>query len=310
MTDPRALRPPAAVPRAMTIAGSDSGGGAGIQADLKTFNALRVFGTSALTALTAQNTEGVHGVHLVPPEFVAAQIDAVLDDIGTDAVKTGMLATADIVAAVAERLTYWRGRLSPFPVVVDPVMIAKSGAPLLDEPARAAVREALLPLATVVTPNRHEAEQLTGLRIRSVDDARRAAAEIKAMGPAWVVVKGGHVDEDGPEAIDILYDGQEWRELGAERLSTSSTHGTGCTFSAAIAAYLARGEAVPQAVALAKQYITGAIRHAFPLGRGHGPTNPFYPWDEPGVPAPTGADGSRRTTGSAEEALRQTTSRE
>ncbi|HEY8393648.1 MAG TPA: bifunctional hydroxymethylpyrimidine kinase/phosphomethylpyrimidine kinase [Thermaerobacter sp.] len=291
MTDPQAPRPPASVPRAMTIAGSDSGGGAGIQADLKTFNALRVFGTSALTALTAQNTEGVQGVHLVPPEFVAAQIDAVLDDIGTDAVKTGMLATAEIVSAVAERLAYWRRRLGPFPLVVDPVMIAKSGAPLLDEPARATVREVLLPLATVVTPNRHEAQQLTGLRIASLDDARRAAAEIKAMGPAWVVVKGGHVDEDGSEVVDVLYDGREWRELRAERLRTTSTHGTGCTFSAAIAAYLARGEDVPDAVARAKRYITGAIRHAFPLGRGHGPTNPFYPWDEPGDggPAPGGA---------------------
>jgi len=272
----------------MTIAGSDSGGGAGIQADLKTFNALRVFGTSALTALTAQNTVGVQGVHLVPPDFVAAQIDAVLDDIGTDAVKTGMLATADIVAAVAERLTYWRRRLGPFPVVVDPVMIAKSGAPLLDEPARAAVRETLLPLATVVTPNRHEAQQLTGLRVESLDDARRAAAEIKAMGPQWVVVKGGHLAEEGDEAVDILYDGRQWQELRAERIRTTSTHGTGCTFSAAIAAYLARGEDVPGAVALAKRYITGAIRHAFPLGHGHGPTNSFYPWDEPGQLAPGG----------------------
>ncbi|MCG0239705.1 MAG: bifunctional hydroxymethylpyrimidine kinase/phosphomethylpyrimidine kinase [Firmicutes bacterium] len=308
MTDPRALRPPASVPRAMTIAGSDSGGGAGIQADLKTFNALRVFGTSALTALTAQNTEGVHGVHLLPAEFVTAQIDVVLDDIGTDAVKTGMLATADIVAAVAERLAYWRRRLGPFPVVVDPVMIAKGGAPLLDASAQAALREALLPLATVVTPNRHEAEQLTGLRIQSLDDARRAAAAIKAMGPAWVVVKGGHVDEEGSEAVDLLYDGQQWQELRAERIRTASTHGTGCTFSAAIAAYLARGEGVPRAVALAKRYITGAIRHAFPLGRGHGPTNPFYPWDEPGAPA--GADGSRSANRSAEEALRQTMGRE
>nr|WP_083816815.1 bifunctional hydroxymethylpyrimidine kinase/phosphomethylpyrimidine kinase [Thermaerobacter marianensis] len=265
----------------MTIAGSDSGGGAGIQADLKTFNALRVFGTSAITALTAQNTEGVRDVHLVPPEMVAAQIDAVLDDIGTDAAKTGMLGTTAIVEAVAERVRFWRQRLGPFPLVVDPVMIAKSGAPLLDEPARAAIREHLLPLATVVTPNRHEAEELTGLEIRSLADARRAAAALHALGPAWVVVKGGHVEEGSAEAVDVVFDGHEWHELRAPRIATRSTHGTGCTFSAAITAYLARGYPVLAALQAAKAYITDAIRHAPAIGRGHGPTSSFYPW-EPG----------------------------
>ena len=277
-------------PRALTIAGSDSGGGAGIQADLKTFNALRVFGTSALTALTAQNTEGVHGVHLVPPEMVAAQIDAVLDDIGTDAAKTGMLATTAIVEAVAERVAYWRRRLGPFPLVVDPVMIAKSGAPLLDEPARAAIRTRLLPLATVITPNRHEAEELSGLPIRSLADARRAAQALHALGPAWVVVKGGHVEEGSPEAVDVVFDGREWHELRAPRIATRSTHGTGCTFSAAITAYLARGYPVPVALQKAKAYITGAIRHAPAIGRGHGPTSSFYPWDAPGEPGEGGGD--------------------
>ncbi len=266
-------------PRAMTIAGSDSGGGAGIQADLKTFNALRVFGTSAITALTAQNTEGVRDVHLVPPGMVAAQIDAVLDDIGTDAAKTGMLGTTVIVETVAERIGYWRDRLGPFPLVVDPVMIAKSGAPLLDEPAREAVRRLLLPLATVITPNRHEAEELAGVPIRTLDDARRAAQVLHGLGPAWVVVKGGHVAEDSADAVDVVYDGRDWHLLRAPRIATRSTHGTGCTFSAAITAYLARGYGVLDALRAAKIYITGAIRHAPAIGRGHGPTCSFYPWE-------------------------------
>lgn len=284
--------PAAPPPRAMTIAGSDSGGGAGIQADLKTFNALRVFGTSAITALTAQNTEGVRDVHLVPPEMVAAQIDAVLDDIGTDAAKTGMLGTTAIVEAVAERIRYWRDRLGPFPLVVDPVMIAKSGAPLLDEPARDAVRRLLLPLATVLTPNRHEAEELSGIPVRSLDDARRAARALHALGARWAVVKGGHVAEDAAEAVDVVYDGREWHLLRAPRIVTRSTHGTGCTFSAAITAYLARGYPVLRALQEAKAYITEAIRRAPAIGRGHGPTCSFYPWEPAAGPASAAAAAS------------------
>ena len=290
---------PTPTPRALTIAGSDSGGGAGIQADIKTFNALRVFGTSAITALTAQNTEGVRDVHLVPPEMVAAQIDAVLDDIGTDAAKTGMLGTTAIVEAVAERVRFWRDRLGPFPLVVDPVMIAKSGAPLLDEPAREAVRRLLLPLATVITPNRHEAEELAGMAIRTLDDARRAAQVLHALGPAWVVVKGGHVEETSAEAIDVVYDGRRWYTLRALRIDTRSTHGTGCTFSAAITAYLARGYPVLEALHAAKEYITGAIRHAPAIGRGHGPTCSFYPWEPepPDEPAAAGQSPPPRRGG-------------
>jgi hydroxymethylpyrimidine/phosphomethylpyrimidine kinase len=257
------------VPRAMTIAGSDSGGGAGIQADLKTFTALGVFGTSAITALTAQNTTGVAGVMEVAPEFVVAQIDAIMSDIGTDAAKTGMLASAAIVEAVAAAVRRWGIER----LVVDPVMIAKSGAPLLRPDAMDALRRALLPAALVVTPNLHEAGALLGRPVRTLAEAREAARAIHAMGPRHVVVKGGHL-EDSDRSVDVLFDGRAFEEFAAPRAQTRHTHGTGCIFSAAIAAHLARGQDVPGAVARAKELITAAIAGGLPLGRGHGPADP------------------------------------
>jgi len=254
---------------AMTIAGSDSGGGAGIQADLKTFAALGVYGTSVLTAITAQNTVGVTGVHEIPVDMVAAQIEAVITDIGADAVKTGMLASSAIIETVARELAHFRvDRL-----VVDPVMVAKSGDTLLREEAVDVMRRSLIPLATVVTPNIHEAETLTGLRIESERDARRAAEKIVSMGARAVVVKGGHLP--GPP-VDLLYDGREFYSFSGPRIETRNTHGTGCTFASAIAAGLAKEMEMADAVAMAKEYVTEAIRRSFDVGRGHGPLNHFY----------------------------------
>jgi hydroxymethylpyrimidine/phosphomethylpyrimidine kinase len=257
--------------KAMTIAGSDSGGGAGIQADLKTFSALGVYGTSAITALTAQNTRGVWGIHEAPPEFVAAQIDAVLDDIGADAVKTGMLASAAIIEAVVDRLRAHRvSRL-----VVDPVMVAKGGDRLLRESAVESLRTLLLPIATVVTPNIPEAETIVGFSIATDDDVRRAARAIHELGAAAVVVKGGHRQGD---AVDILFDGREYHEYRSARIATKHTHGTGCTFAAAVAAGLATGLGIRESVAEAKAYLTGAIAAAVPIGGGISPVHHFYRW--------------------------------
>lgn len=257
------------VKRAMTIAGSDSGGGAGVQADLKTFAALGVYGTSALTAITAQNTLGVTAVLELHPDLVAAQINAVLSDIGTDAVKTGMLANSGIIQVVADRA---RG-YSFSNLVVDPVMVAKGGDRLLQEEAVEALRNLLIPLATVVTPNLPEAAVLLGRSVESLEDARQAARDIVAMGAKSAVVKGGHLQGD---AVDVFYDGRELREFAAPRVDTTSTHGTGCTFASAIAAGLAQGMAVEDAVARAKEYVTEAIRNSFSLGGGHGPLNHFF----------------------------------
>ncbi len=255
--------------RALTIAGSDSGGGAGIQADLKTFAALGVYGSSALTAVTAQNTLGVTAVVELSPDVVAAQIDAVMSDIGADAVKTGMLANSDIIRTVSEKV-----REHAFDnLVVDPVMVAKGGDRLLREEAVDALRNLLLPLAAVVTPNLPEASVLVGRSVESLEDARRAARDIVDMGARSVVVKGGHLQGD---AIDVFYDGAQFRELAAPRIETTSTHGTGCTFASAIAAGLAQGMGMEDAVARAKEYVTEAIRSAFPLGGGHGPLHHFH----------------------------------
>ena len=262
------------MPSVLTIAGSDSSAGAGIQADLKTFAALGVYGSSALTAITAQNTLGVTAVHELPPEMVAAQIDAVVSDIRPEAVKTGMLANAPIIDAVARKVR--EHALSN--LVVDPVMVAKSGDPLLRREAVTALRELLLPLATVVTPNLPEAEVLTGRHLDSSDAIRRAAEDIVALGAQAVVVKGGH--REGSVAIDLLYDGRQFREYSAPRIETTSTHGTGCTFASAIAAFLARGEPLAEAVGHAKEYLTEALRHAYPIGHGHGPVHHFYRWWE------------------------------
>ncbi|MBI3979551.1 MAG: bifunctional hydroxymethylpyrimidine kinase/phosphomethylpyrimidine kinase [Chloroflexi bacterium] len=257
--------------RALTIAGSDSGGGAGIQADLKTFAALGVYGASVLTAVTAQNTRGVRAIHEIPPADVAAQIDAVLDDIGADAVKTGMLASAPIIRAVVERLAAYRVEQ----LVVDPVMVAKSGDPLLRADAVDALRQELLPLALVVTPNIPEAEVLVGRTLTSDADLRAAAEAIHAFGPRYVVVKGGHRPGD---AVDLLYDGRQFTELAARRIPTPHTHGTGCTFASAIAAGLAKGLSVAEAVAAAKEYLTGAIQAAVAIGAGASPVHHFYRW--------------------------------
>ena len=261
MTTPRA--------RAMTIAGSDSGGGAGIQADLKTFAALGVYGTSALTAITAQNTVGVTAVHEIPTDVITAQIDAVLDDIGADAVKTGMLSSSPIIECVAQAVQ----RHEVQRLVVDPVMVAKSGDSLLREDAIDSLRSLLLPLAAVVTPNIPEAEALTSRAITSPEDARAAAREIVNLGCRSVVVKGGHLD--GP-ATDLFFDGVAFREFTSPRIDTKNTHGTGCTFASAVAAGLAQGMTPVDAVALAKEYVTEAIRQSFPIGQGHGPLNHFW----------------------------------
>ena len=257
------------VPTALTIAGSDSGGGAGIQADLKTFAALGVYGTSALTAITAQNTVGVTAVHEIPAGVIAAQIEAVISDIGADAVKTGMLSSSAIVEVVARELR----RHGVERLVVDPVMIAKSGDALLKQEAVEALRTRLVPLAAVVTPNIPEAEVLTGMTITSQEDMRRAARQILGMGARGVVVKGGHLE--GP-ATDLFYDGSDFHEFTAPRIDTVNTHGTGCTFASAIAAGLAQGLPVIDAVAQAKEYVTEAIRQSFPIGQGHGPLNHFF----------------------------------
>jgi len=263
---------------ALTIAGSDSGGGAGIQADLKTFAALGVYGLSALTAITAQNTEGVRTALELPPTMVSSQIDAVLEDIGADVAKTGMLASAAVIEAVAESVRKWQLCL-----VVDPVMRAKGGDPLLAPQAVETLRSTLLPLAEVITPNLPEAEVLIGRSIETIDEMKEAARIIHGQGARHVVVKGGH---RAAEPIDIYFDGEHSVELRAERLVTRHTHGTGCTFSAAIAALLARGWPVAEAIAGAKQYITGAIRHAPGLGRGHGPVEHFWMYAEQGEATP------------------------
>ncbi len=250
---------------ALTIAGSDSGGGAGIQADLKTFQAFGVFGTSAITAITAQNTLGVHAVLALPPALVRAQIDAVVTDIGADAVKIGMLANAAIAREVADALRAHGLRH----VVLDPVMIAKGGASLLDQDAVAVLRETLIALATVVTPNVPEAEVLTGVHITTPAHMVEAARALVALGARAALIKGGHLAE-GP-AVDILFDGHTITELRAPRVVSRHTHGTGCTFSSAVAARLARGDDLAVAARTAKAYVTKAIAQAPGLGHGHGP---------------------------------------
>jgi hydroxymethylpyrimidine/phosphomethylpyrimidine kinase len=264
-------------PKALTIAGSDSGGGAGIQADLKTFAALGVYGTSALTAITAQNTRAVLAIAEVPEEVVALQIDAVLEDIGADAVKTGMLSSAAIVETVADRIEAWDAR----PLVVDPVMVAKSGDNLLQPAAVRAVQRTLLPLALVVTPNIPEAIVLSGRPVGTLAEMQDAARAIAGLGPRFVVIKGGH--REG-EPTDLVFDGEEFTELTAERVDTTNTHGTGCTFAAAIAAYLAHGLEPLPAIAAAKQYLTEALRQSYPIGAGHSPVNHFHGVALPAVP--------------------------
>ena len=255
---------------ALTIAGSDSSGGAGVQADLKTFAAHHVHGVCAITAVTAQNTVGITTVETISPVVVSAQIDSVLGDFDVKAVKTGMLATRSLVTEVCGRLEAY----SRIPVVVDPVMISTSGHRLLDDDAVELVRTRLLPIARVVTPNRLEAEALTGHSIDSFASAAQASTRLRELGATAVVITGGHFD--GPDAVDLLDDGTKVVELRGPKIEGPPTHGTGCTFAASIAAGLARGVALADAVAEAKRYIEGAIRHAGPLGQGPDIINHFW----------------------------------
>jgi hydroxymethylpyrimidine/phosphomethylpyrimidine kinase len=254
----------------LTIAGSDSSGGAGIQADLKTFMALDVYGTTAITAVTAQNTLGVTGLAMIDADLVTAQIEAVASDIEIHATKTGMLGTAAIVEAVAAAVQ----ELDLPLLVVDPVMLAKSGDVLLDDVGVRSMTTELLPLARVVMPNVPEAEILSGRQIRSVEDAREAARRIQGLGPKAVIVKGGH--GSGREVVDLLLDGDDFLELRTPRLDTRPIHGTGCTFAAAVAAHLARGVSLAEATAQAQAYVVGAIRHRLALGKGYGLIDHFW----------------------------------
>ncbi|RCH64647.1 bifunctional hydroxymethylpyrimidine kinase/phosphomethylpyrimidine kinase [Streptomyces sp. SDr-06] len=253
------------IPRVLTVAGSDSGGGAGIQADLKTMLALGVHGMSVITAVTAQNSLGVRGAWELPVEAVRAQYRAVVGDIGVGAVKTGMLSSAPLVEAVAELLA-----ATDAPVVVDPVGVSKHGDPLLAAEALDSVRTRLLPAATVATPNLDEVAQLTGVHVQDEDGMRRAAAAILEFGPRWALIKGGHYPGD---AVDLLTDGTEEHWLRSPRLDNRHTHGTGCTLASALACGLARGLTVPEATGAAKEYVTGAIRAGFALGAGIGPVD-------------------------------------
>jgi hydroxymethylpyrimidine/phosphomethylpyrimidine kinase len=256
----------------LTIAGSDPSGGAGIQADLKTFAAHGVYGLSVITALTAQSTQAVEGVLEAPTEFVVKQIDAVVTDIRPDAIKTGMLGNAEIVEAVAAKIVEHQ-----LPnVVVDPVMVAKSGAQLLSDDGVSAVRAKLLPVADLLTPNVPEAAALLGTPLDSEEYVRRAAVDIQAMGPRAVLVKGGHFP--GDKVVDVLFDGEHFYEYAGARVQTQNTHGTGCTYSSAIAAHLALGEKLPDAVRHAREYLQTALQRAQPLGHGHGPVHHFWKW--------------------------------
>lgn len=254
--------------KALTIAGSDSGGGAGIQADLKTFQELEVFGMSALTAVTAQNTLGVHGVYPMTADAVIKQIQAIGEDMGTDALKTGMLFNAEIIEAVSGQLKFYNWEN----VVVDPVMIAKGGASLLQMEAITAMKQYLLPLSKVITPNIPEAEVLTGMSIQTLEQKKEAAKRLWDLGVKNVVIKGGH-DENQSESTDLLFDGTEFYTFTSKRMETKNTHGTGCTFSAAITAELAKGATVYEAVSRAKDFIQAAIEDDLRIGKGHGPTN-------------------------------------
>jgi len=259
-------------PVALTIAGSDSGGGAGIQADLRTFAFQRVHGTSALTCVTAQNTLGVNRVDALPPEAVAAQIEAVVQDIGVQGIKTGMLLNVEIVREVARQVERWALQ----PLVVDPVMVSRTGAKLLAEDAIQAIRERLIPLAQVVTPNRYEAQILAGMELQSLADMETAARRIHALGCKAVLVKGGGMPGE-LQGVDVWFDGERLEILKSERIPTRHTHGTGCTLSAAIAAQLAWGKDPLAATLAAKAYVTEALRHPLAIGAGQGPVGHFYP---------------------------------
>lgn len=260
------------VPVALTIAGSDSGGGAGIQADLRTFAFHRVHGTSALTCITAQNTVGVTRVDALPAVAVAAQIQAVVEDIGVQAAKTGMLLNQEIITTVVEQIK----TLEIKNVVVDPVMVSRTGAQLIDDAAIASLRDSLLPLATVLTPNKYEAQLLSGIEIYTLDDMRVAAGRIHQLGAKTVLVKGGGMSAN-LRGIDVWFDGQRWETLTTKQVNTKNTHGTGCTLAAAITANLALGNDLVTAICQAKDYVTTALQYALDLGQGQGPVGHFFP---------------------------------
>ncbi|EYE88728.1 phosphomethylpyrimidine kinase [Fervidicella metallireducens AeB] len=253
----------------LTIAGSDSCGGAGIQADLKTFSAHGVFGMSVITAVTAQNTQGVFGVQDISGEIISKQIQVIFEDIMVSAVKIGMVSQIETINAIADELIKYKAEN----IVLDPVMVSKSGFHLLKKDAKEALINRLLPLAKIITPNIPEAEVIANMKIRDISDMEKAAEIISGMGPRNVLIKGGHLEID---AIDVLYDGKNMKHFETERIQTNNTHGTGCTLSSAIASNLALGYTIYDAVKLAKEYITVAIRHSFPIGKGVGPVNHFY----------------------------------
>ncbi len=258
-----------AVRKVLTIAGSDPSGGAGIQADLKTFSQLRVYGMSVIAALTAQNTSGVSGTMEIPAEFVARQLDAVFSDVPPDAVKTGMLLTAAVIGIVAEKMK----EFTVANLVIDPVMMSSTGQVLMDPKAIGKLRRNLLPLALLVTPNAHETETLTGKPVVSVEDMEEAALKIHGMGPRNVLIKGGHVE--GARATDVLFDGNEFARFESEWISSRHTHGTGCVLSAAITAHIASGKPVKEAVGDAKEFVAAAIRNGLDIGKGAGPCDPL-----------------------------------
>lgn len=268
---------------ALTIAGSDCSGGAGVQADLKTFSAHGVFGMSVIAAVVAENTRRVIDIQTIRPDMIAKQIDAVFEDIGADAVKIGMLSSPDAMAATAERLRNYR----PANIVIDPVMYAKNGCPLMEPAAINALIEIIFPLADVLTPNIPEAQQIIGTAIGSVSDMEQAARKIHALGAKAVVIKGGHAHQN---ATDVLFDGERLYHFDAARIDTKNTHGTGCTFSSAIAAQLAKGASLPKAVERAKAYVTMAIAHSLDIGTGCGPTHHFWQLYQNGLPKETEAD--------------------
>ena len=261
---------PKKIPRALTVAGSDSGGGAGIQADLKTFTALGVYGSSVLTSATAQNTLEVSAIHDLPEQFVGAQFDAVMNDIGCDAAKIGMLSNEKIIKTVAEKIDLYGIEK----LVVDPVMISKGGTSLLRGSTELLKKE-ILTRALIVTPNIPEAEILSSKSISSISDMKIAAEKIHLLGVKTVLIKGGHLEKNLP-AVDIFFDGRRFEELSSERIETKNTHGTGCTFSAAVCAFLAMGMSLAGSLENSKAFVTGAIRNSLEIGKGHGPLNHFW----------------------------------
>jgi hydroxymethylpyrimidine/phosphomethylpyrimidine kinase len=258
------------IPKVLIIAGSDSGGGAGIQADIKTLNSIGVFSATAITSLTAQNTQGVFEIFDLPPPFVKKQIEVVIEDIGADAVKTGMLSNKEIIEVVIEELKKYK--IEKF--VLDPVMKSQTGHDLIKEDAKKIMIKELLPLSLIITPNKFEAEEISGIKIKNFEDIKEAILRIKEKGAKWVLIKGGHFD--GEYAIDYLSDGKKIYEIKSKRINTKNTHGSGCTYASCIAGYLAKGFDVLSSVRKAKKFVYGAIKNSLKIGKGIGPINHFW----------------------------------